>query len=400
MGLQENEFNSSSCVKTASGKFFFGGVNGITAFYPDALSATNDTPTINMTRLVVDDSVYSFPAGKWTGDSIFLAYNNNHLQFDFAALGLLNVNEYNYRYRIKNFEASWQTTRNPAGIRYTLNPGTYALEIECSPLLSSRSVFYKKFFIVIDPPWWQTWWFRVGTFILLFSSMGLTFRQYNRWKYIRKIRDLQLQNELQNDRERISRELHDNIGTQLSYISSNVDWLLDAPVSFSREEGVKRLSVVNDTAKHLVSDLRETIWAMKKESIQLDELADKLKSFFQSQCVLRPNMEINVEEQIMKNIRLSPTAALNIFRICQEAIVNSIKHANGGNISLGIRSGPQEDFAIIVEDDGKGFRQHADFPGHYGLENMRHRATELGAVLSIDSVPGKGTRVSLIKTAQ
>jgi signal transduction histidine kinase len=395
MGLQENEFNSCSCVKTASGKFFFGGVNGITAFYPEALSATNDTPVINITRLVVDDSVYSFPSGGWNGDSILLAYNKNHLQFDFAALGLLNVNEYNYRYRVKTFEASWQTTRNPAGIRYTLDPGTYALEIECSPLLSSRSIFHKQFLIVIDPPWWQTWWFRFAAFIILFSSMALIFRQYNRWKYLRKIRDLQLQNELQNDRERISRELHDNIGTQLSYISSNVDWLLEAPVSFSKEEEVRRLSVVNDTAKHLVSDLRETIWAMKKESIQLDELADKLKSFLQSQCLLRPSMEMNVEEDILHNLRLSPTAALNIFRICQEAIVNSIKHANGGTVSLRIRSGLQEGFSIVVEDDGNGFPPDSHYPGHYGLENMRHRATELGAVLSIDSIPGSGTRVCL-----
>ena len=88
-----------------------------------------------------------------------------------------------------------------------------------------------------------------------------------------------MKQQLVNERERISRELHDNIGSQLSYISNNIDWLAETRGSFSKEEETERLSIVNDTAKNLVSDLRETIWAMKKESIMLDELADKLKSF-------------------------------------------------------------------------------------------------------------------------
>ena len=93
MGLQENEFNNNSCWATSDGKFLFGGVNGISAFYPAALTEMSDTPILNITHLTVNDTSYLFPSPAWSGDTIFLEYDHNHLAFDIAAFGLLNTNE-------------------------------------------------------------------------------------------------------------------------------------------------------------------------------------------------------------------------------------------------------------------------------------------------------------------
>jgi signal transduction histidine kinase/ligand-binding sensor domain-containing protein len=395
LGLQENEFNTQSSVRESTGKLFFGGTNGITAFYPAALTSGKDTPFIHITRLVVNDSIYNSFAGAWNGSTLHLAYDQNHLQFDMAATGLLNPNEYVYRYRLHGFEKTWQITHQPSGIRYTLAPGNYLLEIRCSPILSSNSVFYKQIVVIIEPPWWQTWWFIGFSLILLITAVTYIVLKYNKRKYEEQIRTLQLQSEIQNERERISKELHDNIGTQLSYISSNMDWMIDAPVSFTREEEKSRLSAVNKTAKEMISDLRQTIWAIKKESVPLDELSDKLKSFIQSQLLLRPDMDIRIEEDIRNNIRFCPTDALNIYRISQEAIVNCIKHSDALQLSFFIQSGTNESFAVVIEDNGKGFEPNRENTGHYGLENMRHRAIDLGASFSIVSAKGKGTRIAI-----
>ena len=397
LGLQENEFNTQSRARASTGKLFFGGINGITAFYPAALMSGNDTPFIHITRLVVNDSLYNIFGGAWDGAELDLAYNQNHLQFDIAAIGLLNPNEYLYRYRLHGFEESWQTTHQPSGIRYTLSPGHYLLEIDCSPLLSSSSVYHKQIAVIVDPPWWQTWWFVTLSFILLVSTTTFIVLRYNKRKYEEQIRALQLQSGIQNERERISKELHDNIGTHLSYISSNVDWMIDAPVSFTREEERVRLSAVNKTAKEMISDLRETIWAIKKESVPLDELADKLKSFIQTQLILKPEMDITIAEDIGDNMRFSPTEALNIYRICQEAIVNSVKHSGASILTFSIQSGTKEDFSIIIADNGGGFEPMKEHNGHYGLENMRHRAIDLGAEFSLITAKGKGTKVVLVR---
>ena len=99
MGLQENEFNTNAVLQMKNGKIFFGGVNGITAFYPSALTQVKDAPLIHITDLTVDDSSLNSSSGIWFGDAIKLNYKQNRLRFDIAAMGMLNVNEYVYRYR-------------------------------------------------------------------------------------------------------------------------------------------------------------------------------------------------------------------------------------------------------------------------------------------------------------
>jgi len=251
--------------------------------------------------------------------------------------------------------------------------------------------------IVISPPWWRTWWFILLSFsltvLVIFGISYAILRQRDLWK----LRKLAIDQQLVVERERISRELHDNIGTQLSYISNSIDWLVEAPHPFNKEEERNRLAAVNDTARNLVIDLRETIWAMKKEFILLDEFADKLKLYLQNQTSLRPQLETVITEDIGKKYSFSPTEALNIFRICQEAISNSVRHSQAERICLSIRSGKEVEFAFTIEDNGKGFVRQRQYSGHYGLENMTHRAAESGATLSIESSPGRGTRVTVCK---
>jgi signal transduction histidine kinase/ligand-binding sensor domain-containing protein len=397
LGLQDNEFNTQSSARSADGRLFFGGINGITAFYPAELSVPRDSATIFIVRFAVNDSTCNAFGGSWKADTIRLRYDQDHVQFDLAATGLLNPNEYLYKYRLEGIDRSWQNTTQPTGIRYILQPGSYWLDITCSPVLYSTRSLHKRILIVISPPWWRTWWFMTSAIVMaVLIIFGITWT-INRQRYRLKMRRLKIDRQLVDQRERISRELHDNIGTQLSYISNSIDWILETPGSLGREEEKVRLTVVNETARNLVVDLRETIWAMKKEFIMLDEFADKLKGYLQAQAVLQPNLETEITEDIGKRYQFSPNEALNIFRICQEAVANAVRHAQAGKIWMNIHSGAGKEFSFIIEDNGKGFIRQDHYHGHYGLENMAQRASEAGVTLTIESQPGKGTRVSVFK---
>jgi signal transduction histidine kinase/ligand-binding sensor domain-containing protein len=396
LGLQENEFNTGSSLKTSTGKFYFGGINGMSAFYPSSLSEINDNPVLNITRLTVNDSLCDFSPNIWRNDSIILKYNQNYLQFDVAALGLLNTDEYEYKYRLKGFEEDWQTTHEATGIKYVLQPGNYLFEISCTPIFSANKIFKKTIVIIISPPWWQTWWFRILMIAVFIALIVSVVRQYLTRQYRKKLNELQLQQEIQYERERISRDLHDNIGAQISFISSNIDWVIDKKKDMNKEEELKQMKEINVTAKNVMTNLRDTIWALHKEEITLQEFSDKLKSYIQNMSRLQSDIEFISEEKINKNFILTPTEMLGIFRICQESINNVIKHAEATLLKLFIFS-DERSFYISIEDNGKGFDQTEKLNEHYGLENMKHRAEELNAKVVIISAEGKGTTVTIHK---
>ena len=393
-GLQENEFNNGAAYKTANGKFYFGGINGITAFFPGALSAAKDTPVINITRFVVNDSLYNSFGSSWGRDSVLLHYDQNHIQLDIAANGLLNTNEYIYTYRLKGLEESWQTTHRPTEIRYTLDPGTYTLQINCSPYLSSNLLFHKSIVIIISPPWWKTWWFRLFTFICVTFLIVLIVWQYSRRAYLKKIRALQVQQEVQQERERISRDLHDNLGAYVAAIAANVTRVQETHEVFEKETS-QALTELQNNSESIITQLHDTIWALNREAIALTSISDRFKIFIQKIRPTYPSIDINVKESITTDTALSPAHALHLFRIMQEGVNNAVRHSNCKNIVVFIES--NSGWVISIIDDGTGINDTIKSNPGNGLRNMRQRATEAGWNIKWVNET-KGTRLKIIST--
>ncbi|MBA3649169.1 MAG: hypothetical protein H0W62_11575 [Chitinophagales bacterium] len=385
-GLQENEFNTGSAIKTSHGKFYFGGVNGITAFYPSALSQIRDTPVLNITKIVVNDSLYNSLTGVSGGDTINLNYFQNHVQLDFAALGLFNTNEYEYKYRLKEFEDGWQTTNQPTGIKYVLQPGKYLFEINCRPILSSQTVFSKTINIFISPPWWQTWWFRLAAITLSIAIIVFLVQLYNRWKYLKKIRTLQFQQGIQQERERISRDLHDNLGAYAAAIASNV-----SSIQFSQDRNDEQVFYqLKNNSQSIINQLNDTIWALNKEEITITAISDRFKIFLQKIQPNYPDIHIVVEEDVITDLMLSPSNALHLFRIMQEGVNNAIRHSNCLNIIIMIICGSS--WKVIIKDDGKGFLHFNEkvISGN-GLKNIQLRGEKAGWKIIWEDASPKGT---------
>lgn len=204
----------------------------------------------------------------------------------------------------------------------------------------------------------------------------------------------------ENERRRIAAELHDNLGGQLSYISSNMDFILEAPASLTEEEKKNHLSRVNDTAKSTIADLRESIWALKKQQVEMDELADKIKLFAQNQLSHQVGIQLEVHENILRKTVLSSAEALNIFRIFQEAINNALKYSGASKIILSIETNNLFAYNLSIADNGKGFDTNVALNDHYGIENMQQRSKDIHAILNINSKPHDGTAISLSKAAE
>jgi signal transduction histidine kinase len=106
--------------------------------------------------------------------------------------------------------------------------------------------------------------------------------------------------------------------------------------------------------------------------------------------------QVHFSEAMESNNTISPAVALNLFRVCQEGFNNALRHAEAANIHIHFHSNQSILFSFEVSDDGKGFEwDKAELKGHYGLQNMRSRTAEAGALLHLESAPGKGTRLKI-----
>ncbi len=191
-------------------------------------------------------------------------------------------------------------------------------------------------------------------------------------------------------RLRISHELHDNVGAQLSYIVSN----LDMQVQQHPEDN--RLKALSDMSKQAIITLRETVWALNNESISVTDFADKFKQYTTKILNFNHNITCTFEEQFKEALILQPVQALNLFRICQEAFSNAIHHSKASIVRIQFTNSGHDIFTIKIQDNGIGFdKEEAALKGHFGLSSMSSRSQELGAEFIINSVKDEGTQVAL-----
>ncbi len=191
--------------------------------------------------------------------------------------------------------------------------------------------------------------------------------------------------ELQKQRLEISRELHDNIGANLTYISSTLDYF-----SFTQKnDSMKELS---SYTKKTIKELRETVKTIGIKQFSIQEFKDKVEelvgNFSKQQQAVDFRLQVDYKGKSLK-----PLVGLNLFRIIQEAVNNAIKYAGAKQIFIRF-SGDANGFLLQISDDGNGFDTNEVTDGN-GLNNMKKRAELINALLTIVSTPGQGTRITV-----
>ncbi len=235
--------------------------------------------------------------------------------------------------------------------------------------------------------------------ILLITIIAVVFYlQSEKRKRLQREKDLQQrleaerrEREMGEEKLRISRELHDNIGSQITFMVSSMDnmkYVIDAP------NIVQKLDQLSGFGRDAIADLRHAIWALKADA-KLSDVILKVRQMVQR---LSGNLKakIVVEEDIKKDHELNSVEAINLLRIVQEAVQNAAKYAEADQISIRFVSKPKE-VSMNVVDDGKGFDLNKAHQQGEGLGNMQARAQAIGAQLSISSAHDKGTNITFVK---
>ncbi len=396
-GLQSNEFNTGAFYKADNGLLLFGGVNGINEINVDQIKKNNQAPRIAINQILLGDIPYKSDTAYNELKSLTLGYLDNTLSFDFSALDFSKPESNTYQYKLDGFDLNWIESETKHFARYAnLPPGEYVFKIMAANGDGVWNKEPREISITIVPPFWKRTWFYV--FIVGFSLVLIVAIIYSffRWQHVKLKRELEINQKLEFERQRISRDLHDNVGAQLSYLISNVEWMLAHPEGKNELEETQRLKALSETGRNAILTLRQTIWAISNTELSLEDFADRFKQFALKMIEFDEGIHLHFSEEFRNNSTLSPANALHVFRICQESFNNSLKHSKCKNIHISFFSSLECAFQFVLEDDGTGFNwEQAKKNGHYGLVNMESRAHEIGANFIVESNIGSGTRIEV-----
>lgn len=199
------------------------------------------------------------------------------------------------------------------------------------------------------------------------------------------------QNNLQEQRLAISEDLHDNIGSQLTFIISSLDNL--KYFEFSKDKLYSKFDAIESFTRATITDLRDTIWAMNKEEITFEDLKTRITNFIETAKISLRGIQFDFNyDQVSNPVELDAIKGIDVYRIIQESVNNAIKHAEATKISVNFII--QNNQVIInIIDNGNGIDLQKITDGN-GMISMKKRANEIGANLAISTLE-KGTKVSL-----
>ncbi len=205
---------------------------------------------------------------------------------------------------------------------------------------------------------------------------------------------IETQNQLQEQRLRISRDLHDNIGSQLTFIISSID-NLKFGLNGAATSVTDKLGKISEFTSQTIYELRDTIWAMNKNDISVEDLQARISNFIEKAKVSSDvEFHFDVAENILKETNFTSMQGMNMYRIIQEAVNNSLKYAEASLIKVAIKKREDALVEVLIFDNGKGFDLKNSKSGN-GLANIQKRAKDLGGNVKITSEEEKGTTLLL-----
>jgi len=171
-GLQSNEFKMNSCYKSRTGKMYFGGINGFNGFFPDSIRDKKYEPSLVLTDFQVFNKQVSIgnsdkdqsPLKENITDTkeIVLSHNQSVISFEFASLNYVMQDKKQYSYMLEGFDKDWNNIATRHSATYTnLDPGKYTLKVRGLNNEGKWSTKMSELKIIITPPFWMTWWFKL-----------------------------------------------------------------------------------------------------------------------------------------------------------------------------------------------------------------------------------------------
>lgn len=388
-GLQGYEFNSNALLEASDGQIYFGGVDGFNHFKPETYHTSRFNPQVHIYNLRVNEEPFQ-PDNNYVGevDNINLSYLQNTISLEFAALDYLSSGNNTYQYRLTGYDENWVQAGERNYVRYpNLPTGDYTFQIKAANKDNHWSHHVRQLHLHINPPFWRTIPF-IMLLVSLLVSGGFWYIQ-RREELIRtkEAERLRLAYDVQEQTKKsIARDLHDEIGTRLATLKLYTVQLVQHMPETSDVRAIKAnmFGLINDT----ISDVRTLLRKLDPRTLEQHGYIAAVEELFgRINATESVQMSLNV---IQAPARLPKNTSLMLYRITQELVNNSLKHANAEQIILVLKAQDQVLY-LDYTDNGQGFDYDRSGRG-LGIGNIETRVSVLEGKITWQTGPGKGTR--------
>ncbi|HSK14053.1 MAG TPA: ATP-binding protein, partial [Phnomibacter sp.] len=316
-------------------------------------------------------------------EGLSLPYDQDHVRFHFSAIDWSAPHKIKYSYRLKGSDNKWSgpAENNIADYR-GLQHGNYELQVKA---IGTSQQWTETFFFrfTIRPAWWQTWWFKALVALLSAALLLFISRQIYLIRLRRQRAEMEKQLAIQLERQRISAEMHDDIGAGLS----GVRLLTELTKSKLKDErAAEEMEKIHRSVGDISAKMKEVIWSLNTENDNLSSLLSYLQNQARTMMENYPGQfSISVPPDI-PDMQVNGETRRHIYLLLKEALHNIIKHSDAQKAEVLITI--NENFSMVVRDNGKGIDDERMETDGNGMKNIRKRVQQLGGHLFIRNENG------------
>ena len=326
--------------------------------------------------------------------SITIPPGGEELEIHYTALNFSAPELIHFKCWLEGHETSWSKASDERVAGYPkLPPGHYRFHVEaCNEDNVWSGPDAAVLSITVQPQFWQTGWFRVSMILCLLGIVAGVVRYLSTQKLHRQLQTFQQREALEKERARIARDLHDQLGanlTQVALLGEMAEADKNAP-----EEIESHAQQIYQTARETTRSLDEIVWAVNPANDTLDGLVNYAGKYAQEYLALaglRYRADLPAQ---LPAIPIPPEVRHNVFLAFKEAVHNVVKHAQATEARIQLRLQPDK-FILEIEDNGRGMGSQAAPQNRNGLRNMKKRMEDIGGEFSIAPGANGGTIVRL-----
>lgn len=372
--------------RTTDGTLWFSTTMGLATIQPAELMPNTNPPPVVIDGVLLDGQPQHADVLRGPAPTeVTVPADKESIEIHFASLNLSAPDKGLFKYRLEGHETRWtQTEAQRRFAWYSRLPhGHYRFQVQACNEDGVWNQTGASLAITVLPPFWQTWWFLSAATACLLGAIVGSVHYVSTQKLQRQLAALRQQEALERERARIARDLHDQLGANLTQVAllgemAETDKELPAEIESHARQ-------ISQTARETTRALDEIVWTVNPSNDTLDGLINYVCKYAQEYLAIAGlKYRLEVPPQLPA-IPISPELRHNVFLAAKEAVNNVVKHSKASAAWLRLRLEAGQ-FVLEIEDNGKGLTAADEKKGRNGLRNMRRRLEDIGG--KFETAPG------------